>query len=194
MNISDTPNIGPVVQQRRKALGLTLGQLAEMSGVSKSMLSQIERSEANPTFAILWALMRAMRIDFADLVEGGANPAQNDLIELVRLEDTPEIRSADGLCRLRILSPPRLAGWTEWYEVEFAPLARLESAAHAVGTFEHFTAGNASFEVTSGGATRPLRARETARYPADLPHCIANLSKRISRGFLVVLYRGATTK
>lgn len=53
MSINDTPQIGPVIQRERKARHLTLEQLASRSGVSKSMLSQIERSEANPTFAVL---------------------------------------------------------------------------------------------------------------------------------------------
>ena len=55
MSSTSTPQIGPVLQRHRKMAGLTLEQLAEKSGVSKSMLSQIERGQANPTFAVLWS-------------------------------------------------------------------------------------------------------------------------------------------
>ena len=114
MNDKAAPEIGPVVQRQRSALGLTLEQLAVQSGVSKSMLSQIERGQANPTFAVLWSLTRALKIDISDLVEGGSAPHRNDnAVELVSSANTPEIRNADGSCRLRILSPPKFAGETE---------------------------------------------------------------------------------
>jgi XRE family transcriptional regulator, regulator of sulfur utilization len=186
----NAPQIGPVIQRQRKSRNLTLEQLAALSGVSKSMLSQIERGQANPTFAVLWSLTRALKIEISDLVEGGSAPTGDDSeVELVSAANTPEIRNADGSCRLRILSPPQFAGETEWYELEIAPAGRLESAAHARGAFEHFTALTPGFEVTSGNSTKTLKAGETARYAADVPHRITNTSKRPAKGLLIVLYR-----
>lgn len=183
------PQIGPVVQQKRKASKLTLEQLAAMSGVSKSMLSQIERGEANPTFAVLWSLTQALGIEFSDLIAGGTIGTEHDQIEVVALAHTPEIRSADGLCTLKILSPPRLAGRSEWYEVEIAPGGKLESAPHAKGAFEHFTAWSDGFMLMSNAITKALKQGETARYPADVDHSIANTSQNTARGLLVVLYQ-----
>ena len=94
----------------------------------------------------------------------------------------------DGLCKLRILSPPELAGSIEWYSLEFAKSGRLDSTAHSPGTTEHFTAETAGFEITTATATHALKAGETARYPADVPHTIANRSSKVGRGYLVVLY------
>ncbi len=182
------PLIGPVIQRERKGRRLTLEQLAAMSGVSKSMLSQIERGQANPTFAVLWSLTRALKIGFADLLDGEVIPMNDDTIELVTAAHTPEISSADGSCRLRILSPPRLAGQVEWYGVEIAPSGVLDSAPHAPGTSESFTAFTPGFEVTSGSSTRTLAAGETARYPADVPHRIANTAPEPAKGLMVVLY------
>lgn len=188
MNDKPAPEIGPVVQRRRGALGLTLEQLAALSGVSKSMLSQIERGQANPTFAVLWSLTRALKLDFADLMHGAAGPKDEGAVEVVAAANTPEIRSADGRCRLRILGPPRLAGATEWYEVAMTPGGELISAPHARGAFEHFTALDGAFEISSGGTTRRLGAGETARYPADVAHRIANVGAVAARGLLMVLY------
>lgn len=188
MNEKAAPEIGPVVQRQRGALGLTLEQLAALSGVSKSMLSQIERGQANPTFAVLWSLTRALKLDFADLLHGAAGPKDEGAIEVVTAANTPEIRSPDGLCQLRILGPPRLAGATEWYQVMMAPGGALNSAPHASGAFEHFTALEGSFEIRSAAATRRLQAGETARYAADVEHHIANVGAGAARGLLVVLY------
>jgi transcriptional regulator with XRE-family HTH domain len=186
----NAPEIGPVIQRERKARNLTLEQLAALSGVSKSMLSQIERSQANPTFAVLWSLTQALKIDISDLVEGGSVPARNNhAVELVTAANTPEIRNTTGSCRLRILSPPKFAGETEWYELEIAASGSLDSAPHAPGAFEHFTALSTGFEVASAGSSQTLKAGETARYAADVPHRITNTSKRPAKGLLVVLYR-----
>ena len=185
----NAPQIGPIIQRHRKLRGLTLEQLAALSGVSKSMLSQIERGQANPTFAVLWGLTRALKIEFADLLEAAPLPEDDNAIELVPVAHTPEISSTDGLCKLRILSPPRLAGQTEWYDIEIAPTGSLDSAAHAPGASEHFTAWTSGFEVTSGDSTRILKAGETARYAADVPHRITNRSAKTAKGLLMVLYR-----
>lgn len=194
MQVKSAPEIGPILYQRRKALGLTLTQLSTRSGVSKSMLSQIERAEANPTYAVLWALTSAMRIDFAALLQGATRMGGDESIDITRVEHTPEIRSEDGLCRLRILSPPELAGSVEWYRLEFAPGGRLESKAHTPGTTEHFTAETPGIELTTASTTRAVDAGETAHYPADVPHVIANISHETSRGYLVVLYDRRTRK
>lgn len=185
----NTPLIGPVVQKERKARKLTLEQFAAMSGVSKSMLSQIERGEANPTFAVLWSLTQALGIDFSDLIGGGAVATEQDHIEIITAAHTPEIKSADGLCTLKILSPPRLAGRSEWYEVVIAPGGKLESSAHSTGAVEHFTAWTDGFTVTSGKTDAVLKSGETARYPVDVDHAIINRAKKPARGLLVLLYQ-----
>ena len=184
MESVNAPEIGPIVQRERKKRGLTLEQLAALSSVSKSMLSQIERSQANPTFAVLWSLTRALNIDLAQLLGGGGGgaPTQAGAVEVIPASYTPEFKNADGTCRLRTLSPPELAGRTEWYEVEMAPAGSLDSAAHASGAFEHFTAFTPGFEITSGQSVRTLNTGETARYPADVPHRIRNTSGKSARG------------
>lgn len=184
-----SPRIGPAIQKERKLRKLTLEQLAAQSGVSKSMLSQVERGEANPTFAVVWSLTQALDITFSDLVGGGSTAADMEQIEVTSKAHTPEIRSADGLCRLKILSPPRLAGQTEWYSVDMEPGGSLDSQPHAPGAFEHFTALTEGFEVGCGDSVIRLKDGETARYPADVAHRISNTSAERARGWLVLLYR-----
>jgi transcriptional regulator with XRE-family HTH domain len=186
---ANTPQVGPALRRHRKDRGMTLEQLAAVSGVSRSMLSQVERGEANPTLAVVWSLTQALNLEFADLVQDGSAPKGGSAIELVSAAHTPEIRGGDGSCRLRILSPPHLVGSVEWYELDVAPAGILDSAPHAPGTFEHFTAMTPGFEITSGNTTCTLKAGETARYAADVPHRIANRSARTAKGLMVVLYR-----
>ena len=186
---NNATQIGPIIKQRqRKLRWLTLTQFAELSGVSKSMLSLIERGQANPTFAVLWGMTRALKIEISELLDETVMSAETGSIEITPASHTPEIRSADGLCRLRFLSPPRLAGSVEWYDVEIEPSGMLDSAPHAPGAFEHFTALTPGFEITSGSVTRTLDINETARYAADVPHRIVNRSKETIRGLMILLY------
>jgi len=182
------PEIGPGLQAARKARRLTLEQLAQMSGVSRSMLSQIERGEANPTFAVLWNLTQALGIEFSELI-AGSSVLHKPAIAVMSAEQTPEIVSGNGACRLRILSPMQTAGESEWYAVEMAAGGTLASAPHSAGAVEHFTALSGEFSVVSGSEERTVAAGETARYPADVNHAIANVSGEVGHGILVLLYR-----
>ena len=77
------PEIGPRLQAYRKKLNLTLAQLASMSGVSRSMLSEIERGNANPTYGTLWHLTRALKIDLNSLISGASEERVGGSISLV---------------------------------------------------------------------------------------------------------------
>ncbi|GAA2840967.1 XRE family transcriptional regulator [Aminobacter aminovorans] len=189
MEVNDAPKIGPVIQKERKERHLTLDRLAAISGVSRSMLSQIERGEANPTFAVLWSLTQALGIDFSQLIAGGiTHQRKAQAIELVTLALTPEIKSPDGAWRLRILSSPALAGRIEWYEVEIARGCKLQSAPHAPGTFEHLTAHTDGLSVETELGRQALKTGETARYRADVSHEITNTGPETARALMVVLY------
>jgi XRE family transcriptional regulator, regulator of sulfur utilization len=187
---SPAPALGPRLQAIRKKQHLSLEDLAARSGVSKSMLSQIERGEANPTFATLWNLTRALDLEFSELIgmrSGGARPA----IETVPGNLIPEIRTEDGLCVLRILSPTNTAGAMEWYELSMAPKGALISKPHAKGATEHLTVLEGVLKISSGDENQILTAAMTARYAADVPHAIVNQGKKPARALLVVLSRPA---
>lgn len=182
------PKLGPVIRSQRKASHLTLEELATRSRVSKSMLSQIERGEANPTFAVLWGITQALKVDLSELIARSSAEQHETSIELLTESHTPEIRSPSGDWTLRILSPPIMASRVEWYEVEIAPGKSLASAPHAPGTMEHLTLWTDGLVVTSGGSRQALARGETARYRADLPHELANETTAIARALMVVLY------
>src|SRR3990167_5422707 len=86
--------------------GLSLDAVAKLSGVSRSMVSQIERGESSPTVATLWNLTQALQIDFAGLLEGRTAPG----IEVVRAEAAPVIGGRGQGLTIRILSPAEDVG------------------------------------------------------------------------------------
>lgn len=152
----------------RTAKGLSLDAVAKLSGVSRSMVSQIERGESSPTVATLWNLTQALQVDFAGLLEDRAAPA----IEVIRAEAAPVIAGRGVGVKIRILSPAEAAGEHEVYDLEFAAGGALLSDPHSPGCREHLTVLDGSVTVVSGEDETLLRAGDTARYFADRPHQI----------------------
>ncbi|MBN9538142.1 MAG: hypothetical protein BGN99_33375 [Alphaproteobacteria bacterium 65-37] len=185
MRSIDPPDIGPRLQASRKAQGLTLADLAAKSGVSRSMLSEIERGSANPTYGTLWHLTRALGIDLNGLISG-AREAREDGIDLQPLNLTPIIRSTDGSCTLQILSPVAMVSLVEWYLLSFAPGGSLVSDPHGAGTVEHLHCIEGGIVVRSAKSEIALGAGETARYAADVPHALTSVGKKGAKAFLVV--------
>jgi transcriptional regulator with XRE-family HTH domain len=102
----------------REQQALSLDELSRRAGVSKSMLSQIERAQANPTVAVVWRLANALGVPLTDLLQDSDVPALPAITTVAR-HATPTLRGADnGLASLRILGPVDLAGQFEWYELQ----------------------------------------------------------------------------
>lgn len=181
------PEIGPRLQAYRKELNLTLAELAAMSGVSRSMLSEIERGNANPTYGTLWHLTRALKIDLNSLI-GGASEERGggSIIDLQPGNLTPTIRSADGSCTLQILSPANMVSLIEWYLLSFEAEGELASEPHGAGTIEHLHCTTGEIIVRSASNTMIVRAGETARYAADVPHSLKSVGPVGAGAFLVV--------
>jgi transcriptional regulator with XRE-family HTH domain len=164
----------------RKARGLSLDAVAKLSGVSRSMVSQIERGESSPTVATLWNLTQALQVDFAGLLEG--RPAGE--IEVIRAAGAPVISARGTGVRIRILSPPEAVGRHEVYELLFEPGGALVSDPHGPGCREHLTVIDGRLRVESGEAAEELGPGDTARYAADRAHAIR--AEGTGRALLIV--------
>jgi XRE family transcriptional regulator, regulator of sulfur utilization len=181
------PEVGATLQRLRLARGLTLEDLSRIAGVSKSMLSQIEREKANPTIAITWRLANALGVGIGELLASGTRDVET--IRVVESHETPTLPGHHAGYSLRILGPMELAGKYEWYELTLAPGGELASQAHDPGTNEHVTVLNGTLEVEVAGATRKVRSGGTARYPADQDHALRNAGKTEAKALLVVVHR-----
>ena len=177
------PDIGRIVKEARKSLGLTLERLSERTGVSKSMLSAIERGATNPTFSIVWSLKQALGIDLG-MLEGDIG--SDEPIEHLHHYSTPMRRSEDGKCELYMLSPRRTVLPVEWHRLIMRPGARLESSPHALGTYEHLTCLSGALSVTVEGRIVSAGEGDTLRYGSDCLHCITNIAEGVTEALLLV--------
>ena len=184
---TEPPRVGDTLAALRQAQALSLDELSRKAGVSKSMLSQIERAQANPTVAVVWRLANALGVPMGDLLGNTPRPAE-PAIALVPVHATPSLRNPDGSCELRILGPIELAGQFEWYALSLQVGGALESQAHEHGTREHLTVLSGIVEVAAGDEKQRLKPGETARYAVDRPHAIRNVGKTAASAWLVVVH------
>ena len=184
---TEPPRVGDRLSALRQTRALSLDELSRKAGVSKSMLSQIERAQANPTVAVVWRLANALGVPIADLL-GAAPVPEAPAITRVAAHAAPSLRSPDGLCELRILGPVELAGQFEWYALSLQAGGVLDSQAHEPGTQEHLTLTSGRMEVSVADSSQPLKPGETARYAADKPHRIRNTGKAAASAWLVVIH------
>ncbi len=173
------------VRQLRTEKGWSLEALAQASGVSRSMLSQIERNQANPTLAVTLRIARAFEVSLGELV--GSESAASS-IQVVRAGDRAYHYRSDQDCQIRTLSPLHLEKDVEFYELRLPPGGALRSAAHFQGTREFLTVQKGRVRVESGEDKDDLDPGDSASYRADVEHAIVNIGRADAVMFLVDIY------
>lgn len=159
------------VIELRKKHKLTLDQLASVSGVSRSMLSQIERGQANPTLTVTFRIAQAFGMSIGELVD---QPWASSTIEVVHGEGKSNLFRNDKECQIRTLSPLHIEKNIEFYELRIAPGASLTSSPHFEGTKELLTITSGEAHLLSGTSNCELQQGDSAHYRADLEHKIVN--------------------
>lgn len=178
-------HLGERLRQLRAGRGWSLEALAAASGVSRSMLSEIEREQANPTLAVTLRIAQAFGMSLDDLID---SPGATAAVTVIRKNDRAFHYRSDGNCRIRTLSPLHLEKDVEFYEVALGRGGALRSAAHYAGTREFVTVVKGQLEIEVAGERDLLHAGDSATYRADAPHDLCNAGRGEALVFLVVIY------
>jgi len=179
-------HLGGRVKELRAARGWSLEALANASGVSRSMLSQIEREQANPTLAVTLRIAQAYGISLGELLE---MPGASSFVAVIRADDRTYHYRSDKNCRIRTLSPLNLEKDVEFHQVQLQPGGALRSSPHFEGTREFLTVQKGQIRVESGDDAETLNPGDSATYRADVPHAIVNVGRQEAMIFLVDIYQ-----
>src|SRR6516164_11722527 len=174
-------HLGSRVKHLRGSRGWSLESLATASGVSRSMLSQIEREQANPTLAVTLRIARAFGLTLGELLE---LPGAASAVTVIRADDHAYHYRSDKDCRIRTLSPLNLEKDIEFYEIRLQPGGALRSAPHFEGTREFLSVQKGRLRVESAGDQEELNSGDSCSYRADVPHAIVNVGKAEAVVFL----------
>src|SRR5215472_4924832 len=179
-------HLGGRVKNLRASRGWSLESLANASGVSRSMLSQIEREQANPTLAVTLRIARAFGLTLGELIE---MPGASSAVTVIRANDHTYHYRSDKDCRIRTLSPLNLEKDVEFYEVRLQPGGALRSSPHFEGTREFLTLQKGRLRIESANDAEELNPGDSASCRADVPHALVNIGKAEAVAFLIVSYR-----
>ena len=166
----------------RKRKNMTLDELSSKSGVSKSILSQIERDLSNPTVATISRIAEALDEKLSDFF---LKIEVEETSSIESSKETPSITSKDGLCELNILGAGETVNWLQWYILEMKPKGILESGSHGPKTFENLTVIDGQIEVVCGETKEKLSKGDTFRFQSNRKHTLKNISKQKTQVFMI---------
>ena len=174
--------IGAKVRSERQAREWTLDQLAEISGVSRRMLINVEQGSANPSVTTLLKLSAALGIGLQALV---AVPPTTP-VKVVLAGEAPALWSGEGGGRGMLLAgttPPDILELWDW---TLAPGDRHDSEAHVRGTKELLQVREGEVTVIVGEQTLVLEVDDAISFASDVPHSYANEGTARARFSLTV--------
>jgi transcriptional regulator with XRE-family HTH domain len=176
------------VRDLRAALGLTLDALAERSGVSRAMISRVERGESSPTAVILDKLAAGLGVTLSALFD----PPRPDPLPVARRSDQPVWRDpASGYVR-RNLSPPGVSSIL-MVEVTFPAGARVAYESNPRQMEQQIWILDGTLEVTVGHELHLLERGDCLAMELTQPIVFRNPTKKAAR-YVVVLVAQPDTR
>lgn len=162
--------IGENLRRVRKELAMSLDDMARVTGVSKSMLGQIEREEVNPTVSTVWKISNALRIPLSSILE---EPREE--VRMVRLSETKAIEGLSSDFSLFTIFPFDEQKRFEIFRKEMNPGARADSKGHRAAEYIFVICGQ--LEVTVDGSVYLLKKMDSLKFNAERPHSYRNSGK-----------------
>ena len=179
LNVNDAISQNARAARERKKL--TLEKAAELTGVSRSMLAQIEKGEVNPTISVVWKIANGYKVSFTSLVE-----SPQEEVAVVRCG--APLEEDEG----RYLNYPAFpfdeSKLFETYRIVIQPQGHLESQPHLKGTEEYITVFQGTVERGVGQEKCRLEQGDSIRFPADVSHWYSNTGEEPAQLSMLIYY------
>jgi transcriptional regulator with XRE-family HTH domain len=186
-NGASSGNVGPRIKALRDAMGFSLRDLAQRSGVSAPMLSQVERGETSPTLAVAEKIAAGLELTLSQLLrlDEGQHVAVSRAGERRRFERgghrfeelTPPLPGQRADVSLHTLEPGATTGGHE------------DPPMHEPGSRETAVVLNGHLALFVEGARHDLASGDSVTFDADLPHHFENDGEDPTR-FIAVIAAG----
>src|SRR5947207_3020780 len=176
------------VRELRAAHGLSLEALAGKSGVSRSMISLIERGESSPTAVVLEKLAAGLGVTLASLFDAPALGARRTGGPVARRDEQPQWRDPGSGYARRNVSPPGVPQPMQIVEVRFPPGGRVafENGARDLRVYQQVWVLEGAIDVTLGTERHRLRAGDCLAMQLDCPTMFHNPTRKRARYAVVI--------
>ena len=167
----------------REEKKLTLDAAAAATGVSRSMLAQIEKGEVNPTISVLWKMANGYKVSFTSLVERPSDP-----VRLVRREELTPLTEDGGRYLNYPIFPFDEGTLFETYRIVIKSGGALAAQPHLAGAEEYITVFAGELELTVGEERFTLEKGDSIRFRADAAHRYRNPGTEETELSMLIFY------
>ena len=179
--------LGERVRDLRRGRGLTLNGLAELSGVSRAMISKLERGEKNPTLVVAAKLAEGLGVTLSRL----AGIEERREVAVVPRERCMIMRDPETGFERQLLSP-NFAGLGVEFIRNKIPKGSTSGdfPPHRRGVEEHVVVERGTLRAVLGGKEYLLKEGDALYFEADVPHRFDNAGEGECSYYLVISSRG----
>ncbi|WP_432664319.1 helix-turn-helix domain-containing protein [Wukongibacter baidiensis] len=179
LNLLISMNLRRIREEKK----LSLDKVAKMTGVSKSMLGQIERGESNPTITTVWKIANGLKVSFTSLL----SQPQSDTV-IVTEDDVEPLIADNGKYKLYPFFPYEDGRRFEMYKVEIERGGYLSAEPHGQETYEFITVFQGEITIRVDDEEYTVKQGDSIRFRADKPHAYHNSGKELTRVSMVIYY------
>lgn len=181
--------IGSRVRHERQVRGWTLDSLAELAGVSRRMIINVEQGAANPSVGTLLRISDALGVGLPALVA----PPDPKPVKVTRGGEGAVLWSGDNGGRgvlVAATQPPDVLVLWDW---TLGPGDRHDSEPHVQGTEELIQVHEGAITLDVAGQSLSLTTGDAVAFPGDVSHAYSNTGPAPARFSLAVYEPGVGT-
>jgi transcriptional regulator with XRE-family HTH domain len=179
--------LGGRVRDLRQRRGLTLEELAGLSGVSRAMISKLERGEKNPTLVVAARLAEGLGVTLSQL----AGMEERREVVVVPRQRRMVMRDPETGFERQLLSPNFVGRGVEFIRNEIPENSTSgEFPPHRNGVEEHIVVERGNLRATLAGEEYLLAEGDALYFEADVPHRFDNAGEGTCSYYLVISSRG----
>jgi len=176
-------NISENLKRIRSERNLSLDKLAEITGISKSMLGQIEREETNPTISTAWKLANGLKISFTELIE----TTQPNKKLITRNDITPLFEDDKKFCSYLFFRNNKGKNF-EMGQVFIEPGGKLPGTPHIGGTKEYIIVFSGELTIHLDKEVHKISKDQAFTFDADRNHTYENQSDEVVSLCMLIYY------
>jgi XRE family transcriptional regulator, regulator of sulfur utilization len=167
----------------RDQRSLSLDQLSELTGVSKSMLRQVETGKSSPTISTIWKITNGLRVSFTALLK---KPTIEAEVKPFRGEK-PITAESEGY-RLFPLIPFSPEQSFETYYVEIDPGTVFSGEPHKGNVYEHIFVIKGTLQISVEGKEFDVTENKFLKFQASFPHQYKCIGKKMASAIMQISY------
>ncbi|MBC7000981.1 helix-turn-helix transcriptional regulator [Photobacterium sp. BZF1] len=181
--MDDFSVLGDNLKSTRKKMGLSLDKVSAMTGVSKTMLSQIERSESMPTIATVWKIANGLKIKLETLLENSSSE-----VDVQNIEDMIPVMDDDGKMIIHSIFPFSPTSGYEVFHGTFKPGCNYSKSNHTNSTTEQIFVNQGVLELVVSGQSYVLKAGSSITFDSMQEHRYINPGDEDAKVVIIVNY------